>query len=960
MTYGELLSRAGRLGRSLRKKGVERGAIVGLLLEKSPETLVGMLGTLWAGAAFLPLHPELPPERLAFMAADAGLRWVVSREQYRSRLDGAVTFIDVDDGADEAPLTGEDVPVEVGAEDLAYVIYTSGSTGRPKGVLVPHRGLVSLLDAQIAAFGMGLMSRSLLYLSTSFDASISDIGTALLAGATLFIDEEMRRSPAGLLEVLRARRITHLDLPPALLRVLDPAQVPESLETLIIGGEASPPEVVRRWAARLRVVNVYGPTEATICTSLCACNPVTWTRPLLGAPIPGMSMHVLDHEQRPVSAETPGELYLTGAGLALGYLDRPALNAEKFVTLRGERCYRTGDRVVRHADGEIEFLGRVDRQVKLRGLLIEPEEMEAQLLRHPDVMEAAVLLRDLGRERQGLVAFLVARDPAQPPSAGLLGAHLSRALPPWMLPQRCVVLARMPVTPSGKVDMQKLASWPLHDTAEAMGAPPRNPREVRLLALFRQVLGRDDLGVTDDFFAMGGDSLSVLEVVAAAEAAGLPLSPTLLMSRPTIASLVDDDRWCQEKDEGGCSAATLRADVAALLGAGWHNPDPSAAAPHAPRTGPPKEILLTGATGFLGARLLHELLLRTGARIHCLVRARDPAEARSRLFPALSAMAPSDAARIIPIPGDLAQPRLGLDAATWTHLFRSIDTVYHCAARVNLLQPYQALRPDNVLGTREVLRLLREGPPKRLHYASTLSVLVATDRNTGTLSEDDDLAATQVIHGGYAQSKWAAECLLRAGDAPGPISIYRLGLITGDTTAFAAPPADLLSLFLSGIASLGCVPKDALAGLAVDITPVDFAAAALCHLSLESGPGTFHIANPHSLPAEALVAALRRAGRPIARVSEEQFLARLGGLLKEGGRAEEAAACLALCRRLSAQDFGRLRTLDLFQATGARFAMERTLAGLAGSGLSCPPPDAALLDAYVRHLLAAARPKEVS
>src|SRR5690606_1464903 len=215
--------------------------------------------------------------------------------------------------------------------------------------------------------------RALFYLSPTFDASVSDIGTALLSGAALCVEPGVRRTPASMMALIRERGVTHLDLPPSVLATLDPGELPASVQTIVIGGEVCPADVVRRWASRVRLVNVYGPTEATICTSLGACDPETWDRPLIGRPLPGIGYEVVDEALDPVPQGTPGELLIDGVGLARGYLNDPELTRKRFPTLRGRRVYRTGDRVVLHHDGEFEFLGRIDRQIKLHGLRIEPE-----------------------------------------------------------------------------------------------------------------------------------------------------------------------------------------------------------------------------------------------------------------------------------------------------------------------------------------------------------------------------------------------------------------------------------------------------------------------------------------------------------------------------------------------------------------------------------------------------------
>jgi thioester reductase-like protein len=552
---------------------------------------------------------------------------------------------------------------------------------------------------------------------------------------------------------------------------------------------------------------------------------------------------------------------------------------------------------------------------------------------------------------------VVPRPGAAVPAAGLR-RHLARSLPGWMLPQRYEVVDRLPRTASGKVDLAALAVCSLR-AAPAAGLPVDAGAEARVLAdLWRRVLGVEAVGPDDDFFALGGDSLAVLEVAAAAEAQGLLLSPSAIVEYPTVAGLV---AWLRRSgangDEAGALSATwLRYDAGP--GPAWT--ELLAAARRRPPLSPdpPRSILLTGGTGFLGARLLHELLERTEATVYCLVRAAGATAAWERLLAALrghgKALSPGQGRRLVAVPGELGAPCFGLPAAEWDRLAAEIDMVYHCAAQVHMVLPYAALRAANVAGTAEVLRFACTAGRKRLHHASTLSVFVATDRNTGVLEEADGLSRTRWVYGGYAQTKWAAEWLLRAcADAAGPACCYRLGLITGDSRTGYCSETDFLSLFCRGLAALGCVPREA-GGLCVDVTPVDYAAAALAHLSLHAAPAgelaTFHVANPRSLPLGELVEGLGAYGLALEWVPAEEWRRRLAERADTLGPAE-AAACLALCRCPGPGDaFARHRTLDLFQATDVRFDMTRTLAGLAGSGLACPPPGPELLQTYFGYI----------
>lgn len=937
VSYAALAAQSEALGAALRARGVGPGQLVALALPRSPAYVAALLGTWAAGAAFLPLSPRpgLPEGRRALLLRDARPAWIVGP-----------------DGISEGPGLGEGGTLD---PDLAYVIYTSGTTGAPKGVMVPHRGVCNFLRAQIDAFDLRPGDRSLLCLSTGFDASISDIGAGLLAGATLCIEPEERlRGPAALTAALRAHAATHVDLPPSLLPLLRPEDMPPSLRTLIIGGEAASPAEVRRWAPHLRVVNVYGPTEATVCTSLCACD-TAWRRPLLGRPIPGATLHILDRDLCPVPVGTPGELYIGGVGLALGYLGRPDLTAARFVAAEvpGGRLYRTGDLVVDHGGGEIEFLGRVDRQLKLRGQLVEPEEIEAQLLRHPDVAQAAVVPVRGARGRTRLVAYVSGKGaggaPAEVDLDGLR-EHLAGVLPAYMLPSCFVCLQALPRTDTGKVDLAALAARPLAAPG-APAAPMADDTEAALCALFAAALDIDTPGLapTDDLEALGADSLTALEVAAAAAERGLDLDPsalTLSLSRHrTVRALC---AHLQQADRMPCAA--LIADVAALALAQVRGPAPGPAP-----QGPPSEVLLTGAAGFLGAHLLEALLRGTTARVHCLVRAPagDEDRALSRLRKARRALGLQedlDLSRVRALPGDAAAPRLGLMPRAWDELAATLDAIYHCAAQVNLLLPYAALRRDNVTATARVLDLAAACAPKALHHASSLSVLLCADPPLRDLREDQPLPQT-ALRGGYAQSKWAAERLIAGSGLPA--RRYRLGLLTGESRRGVAARGDLLSLFLRGTAALGCLPDDADLSLRVYPTPVDFAAAALCHLSLSPpGPGATEVcalSATEPLSLGDLVHALRQAGSEIDLVPRALFERRLA---RDGADPTYRTLCAGLSLPAAADRPARpARAIDLFAATAVTLDLQADLqptwGRLAAAGLRCPPPDLALLRRYL-------------
>ncbi len=977
-SYDELFAAASALARKLKESGVSREEPVGIYIEKSADYVLSLLAIWFAGAAFVPLDAKLPSERLAFILKEAGIRTIVVRSvtEEHATLEQAECLyglqktqliacrVDEDAASDRAEGLPNNEIAHRSLDDLAYIIFTSGSTGEPKGVMVTQRGIVNFLDAQIQGFHFTKSSRALFFLSTNFDASVSDIGTALLSGATLYIEDESVLKPgAEFTHLLADREITHVDIPPSLLSVLDPEQMPASLETIIIGGEVCAAQVVRKWARKFRVVNVYGPTEVTVCTSFCECNSERWSRPLIRPAIANINYVVLDFELKPVLPGKYGELFISGIGLARGYLNRPELTEEKFVMIGGVRHYRTGDLVRLWEGGEIEFIGRTDRQFKLRGMLIEPEEIEARLKEHAAVHNAAVLKRGLSpeSERDALVAFLSLRTGVVTDSAELR-AHLSERLPRWMIPQHFEFLPSLPQTMTGKVDLAALKDLALvrDNSVERMRL---NTEEAQVLCqLWKDVLSLNDVGLDEDFFDLGGDSFAVLELSVAAKARGLVLPPSMLITNTTIEQQIKALSQRRSADNalalsGGMRASQLRADVA--LTPYWTELIDDAAR----RSGSPPRvaqvIFLTGAAGFLGSRLLHDLMVSSEAQFVCLVRAADAEQGKQRIEEALrqQGLPFAQPQRVSVVCGDLCSESFALSDELWSELANQVDTIYHCAAQVNMLLPYDELRPTNVVGVQEILKFMCAGRVKALHYASTLSVFVATDQNEGVALESDDLRNTETVYGGYAQTKWAAEVFLRNCLRKIPaISFYRFGLITGDTVSGATSKSDFLALFIRGISAIGCVPPIA-EELSVDITPIDFAARAFATIAVDEqcrgAFGTYHIANPVSLPLSQLIKVVEGCGIPLATVAAEEFEQQYKQLASSSivnAKSASAAARLALCRCLSgAQTFQSFRTLDLFQATNLRFDMRKADSVLRMFSLACPPASPELIRLYVEH-----------
>ncbi len=545
LTYSALNRRANQLAHYLQKLGVKPETLVGISTERVPEMVVGILGILKAGGAYLPLDPAYPPERLAFMLEDAQVSVLLTQSHLVERLpahQAHIVCLDTDWKAIDREPGGKP---ETGAmsQNLAYVIYTSGSTGKPKGAMLRHQGLCNLTHAQRRAFRIREGSRILQFSPFSFDASVWETFMALANGATLCLaQQELLASGLDLVGLMRQERVTNVTLPPSVLRVLPLEELPR-LETVIAAGEACTPELVARWAPGRDFFNAYGPTETTVCASMYRCDEENPEPPPIGRPIANTQLYILDPNMQLVPVGVPGELHVAGISLAQGYLNRPELTAAKFVpdpfsSEPGGRLYKTGDLVRYRPDGNIEFLGRIDHQVKVRGFRIELGEIEARLGQHPALRESVVVAREDVPGDRRLVAYVVsAKEDA--PTVGELRNFLRQTLPEYMVPSVFVYLEALPLSPSGKVNRRALpAPEGLRPELEREYVAPRTPTEEKMAAICAELLGTDQIGIYDNFFELGGHSLLAAQFISRVrDAFHVELPLRSLFENPTVADL---------------------------------------------------------------------------------------------------------------------------------------------------------------------------------------------------------------------------------------------------------------------------------------------------------------------------------------------------------------------------------------------------------------------------------------
>jgi amino acid adenylation domain-containing protein/thioester reductase-like protein len=878
------------------------------------------------------------------------------------------------------PVTAPEVSPDAG--HLCYVIHTSGSTGTPKAVAVSHGSLACVITELAGEYRISARDRVVQLASLAFDTSIEQMMVALACGATLMLPSPGTIGPTDLLRYLERERVSVIDLTPAywhqVLAITEPDDRRlRSVRLMITGGEMAEPadcQAAMRAAPAARLLNAYGLTETTITSALfdVGSGPATSSSAVVpvGRPIGHTRIMVLDEKLRPVPAAEAGEIYVGGCGVALGYLGQPMLTAESFLPdgggVPGSRMYRTGDLGRWRPDGNLEITGRVDRQLKVSGFRVEPGEIESVLAEHPDIGQVAVVATGQGPGRTRLAAYYTLRHPGEAPGAGSLRRYLRARLPGYMIPAVFVPLDQMPLTAKGE---------PARGTLEPPRVPaqPRDraerhtPTQAGLSHLWSELLRTEQVSLDDDFFALGGNSLLAAEMLAharvmfgiRAEHVG-PLTRCLLRD-PTVrgfARAVQDARAGRLATDGDqpridfAREAELR--VPGRLDAESRSPR-SARSARSPRPNwrKPLEILLTGSTGFLGTHLLRELLDATTARVWCLVRAGDAAHGMARIADAAARHGlpglPAD--RVIPLPGDLAAPRLGLSAGEFRELTRSIDTIYHAGAIVNFIYPYEELRAANVTGTREVIRLAGAAGGIPVHYVSTTAVLAGLGvMGVREVTEDTPLAHADRLRVGYVETKFVAEELLRnAGRAGLPVAIYRPLDIVGSRRTGVWNTATEMCALIRFITDTGLAPD---IDLPLDFVPADTCAAAIRHISwIEGATGrTYHLASPEHALLGSLVDRLRAYGFS---VSEVPFGIWVDELLRHAARHPSHPMTPFLPLFIDRDRESGLTPAETYLGhVFPHYTRSNTERALRGSGIAFPPVDGPLLDSNIGHLIA--------
>jgi len=898
-----VMARSGHISDQL--ASLPPGSVVGVCMERSSQLATAALGILRAGLVYFPIDPETPPKRVQTLVVTADARAVLTQgallEQLRQSLPADVLVLDVLNPG-EALEEGCAAPEEP-SDPPAYLLFTSGTTGLPSGVLTGHRALVTQLCWMQRTFELTAEDVVLQKTSIAFDVSMWELFWPLCTQAQLsFLAPGAHRDVGLIAKHVREHGVTVLHFVPSMLRAFlhYSRDTLENIRLVICSGEALDTELAKTYRQRFphaELYNLYGPTEASIDVTFQDCSAAALhaagragARSVpIGRPVDHTRIYILDEHLGLCPMGVAGEIFIGGEGLAMGYLGQPSRTAERFFHLssralgRGERVYKTGDRARWLDDGSVEFLGRLDQQVKIRGFRIEVEEIEARLREHPAIVDCAVTPRKRPDGGKALAAFLVGTGAAELHQE--LQAWLGERLPAPMIPTWFVEVAALPETASGKTDRRALVAMPL-GPPQTIDTPPRSEVELRLTATWSQVLGRPRVGVHHDFFRdLGGDSLLAIALASELELrhpeAALSIQdvyqhPTparmalrlLAHERPSEDRPLDLEAETREVWRGIAAAHAQRTSVDVT--------------PHSEQG----EIFLTGATGFVGAYVLAELLQVCDAEICCLVRSATEESGRQRILQNLLdyglVLTPAQRARIRVLPGDITRPRLGLTPQAYEHCTLRCSHVLHIAGRIDHHAPYERLRGANVGAVEHIVRLSLSGRPKKIVYASTEDIFSYRSGYGWEVARDEayDIRTEQhQASTGYAGSKWVADHLFgRVMELGIDVLIFRFGIVTGDLRSGKMPGYQWIARMLHSCVSMGLrfeTPPGSELDTRSFMTPVDFLAQALTRaaLSAEVGSEVLHLSSPVPVSwDQVLDQVVEISGQPIEKVSIYEWL----------------------------------------------------------------------------------------
>lgn len=967
LTYRELDSLSNHIAHMLISKGLRKGEYVSIFMERGLNTVISLFGILKAGGAYVPLDPTHPDERNAYIIGDTESGFILTQHEFTEKLDVLLSDfgtkpvmmypeISFDAISEETP-----VVTDIHADDIAYIIYTSGSTGKPKGAIISHKGVVNLGMAIQDQLKLTEEDIIIQYSTFSFDASVYDLFGSIASGSRLhLLADEERFSIDSFTAAVKETGATRLALLPTVFFNQLATYLPESqtsiyrnIKSIVVGGEGLPGESVRMFQKKLSVpiVNVYGPTEITAVATGHVINyelPEHIATVCIGKPLANYELFVVDENNELCPTCVTGELLISSIGVAKGYLNQPEKTREVFIPdpmnpNSGKTFYRTGDLVRLLPNGEVEYRGRRDSQVKIRGFRIEIGEIEDNLAKHDLVKEIAVIARPDKDGIKILVGFYTTNDGQVIPQSELI-QFLSKKVPNYMVPKYFSHLEEMPLSPTGKMDRKKLALYEINSEHEdAEYEAPENELQIQVSEAWQKALGQTRIGIHDDFFQIGGYSLKILEILVILKPHFPQLKINDFFVYPTIAKLSEriEEMGREELSHDAADMANLPiqdlVEYPLTFGSDKAREE---------NLSKQNNILLTGATGYLGSHLLYELLYKSEAVIYCLVRPSRELSPLERLTNVMKGYFGSSIGevmknRVVIIEGDLSQDNLSFSEADRMLVDKLVDSIVHCGADVKHFGDSEHFANVNIDSTRRLLKLAKKKPHTRFHFISTLGIpedLAFNGQWDGVIQGSG--YETSYIENVYTNSKLEAEKLVvKYGEEEGiAASIYRVGNLScnSDTGVFQKNIDE--NAFYRMLKAMLLLEKAPKVRWEVDLTPINYAGEAIIALALqnETVGKVFHICNPVTIPYEQMVEHFNNYGYDINLFALPEFES---WLLNPAEEKDQAGLELAM-----AQLEG-----DGAKNSAFRYACPQTLEHLRETGVECAKPDESFIHQLISH-----------
>lgn len=898
-TYSELNTKANQLANGLLEKGLNKGDFVTIFMNRSLETIISILGIIKAGGVYVPLDPEHPEERNSYIVSDTKSPFIVTKATYENKAKDLLSNAqsvkeiillesDIDNFSTENPV------VNLKSDDLAYVIYTSGSTGKPKGTLIAHEGVVNLVYLIKEQFEIKETDILTQFATYSFDASVWDTFGSLCWGARLhLLSSEERMSADAFADAIYRTKATFIAILPTVFFNQIATYLSEennykfdTVKRVSVGGEALSGEIVRAFQRRfnnnIEIVNLYGPTESTVVATgykIQGLIPEDQANIPIGKPFSNYQVYITNEENKLCPIGVPGELCISSVGLAKGYLHQEEKRNEVFVKNPFNEdgiIYKSGDIVRLLDNGLIEYVSRKDSQVKVNGHRIEISEIEDNFAKHPEVRDVAIIPKKINDETILIAYYTNTTDKTVETSE--IKEFLGETLPHYMIPKHIYVLEEMPISPTGKIDRKKLATYEIVKTEENTDyVAPENEVQEIIADSWQKTLKLDKVSIHDDFFEIGGHSLKIMSILVMLKPHYPKLKISDFFTHKTVAELAMRVKELEnEVDESNSSKDSGVWEVKDL------NEYPNCIdCKIDSNTTAPKNILLTGATGYLGSHILNDLLHDTDAKIYCLIRKSNNQPLTDKLLSTMESYFDQNVIemvkeRAIPVEGDLEKIMLGLSKEDEMFLKENLDTIIHAAADVRHFGDESHFEKVNIQGTKYLLDIATAKKGIRFHYVSTLGIpedLALSGQWEQVISKenfDTDLKLESV----YTNSKLESEKLVyKAGEEGLAINIYRAGNLTccSETGHFQKNIDN--NAFYRMIKAMLLLGKAPTADCYLDFTPINYASKAIVELvRLNNNIGeTFHICNPEQILYSSVVEMINNHGYKIELLDQAEY-----------------------------------------------------------------------------------------